>query len=142
MRRINDQRQWSKQEMHEFWSIRIMDVSFQFCLKIIIVVTYNNMNSYKPCFVAFTKRLKESLNFWNISINSISGGGLARIVSIPSPMSFFLDLRFLHNNAYKKTYYLEYVFNFFYTHIVFNLFSKITFSDVPIPETQRRRVVT
>lgn len=44
----------------------------------------------------FTKRLNESLNFWNISINSISGGGLARIVNIPSPMSFFFDLRFLY----------------------------------------------
>lgn len=47
-------------------------------------------------WIVFTKRLNESLNFWNISINSISGGGLARIVNIPSPMSFFFDLRFLY----------------------------------------------
>ncbi|MPC14552.1 Peptidyl-prolyl cis-trans isomerase H [Portunus trituberculatus] len=38
-------------------------------------------------------RLNESLNFWKISTNSLSGGGLARMDSNPSPMSFFLDFR-------------------------------------------------
>lgn len=45
--------------------------------------------------IVLTKRLKDSLNFWKMSMNSASGGGFALIVSIPSPISFLFDLRFL-----------------------------------------------
>lgn len=66
-----------------------------------------------------TKRLKESLNFWKMSTNSRSGGGLARMDKRPSPMSFFFDLRDLkqyevwmshlcsktwHSNIIQKTF--------------------------------------
>ena len=34
--------------------------------------------------VLHTNKLKESLNFWNISMKSLAGGGLALMVSIPS----------------------------------------------------------
>ena len=43
--------------------------------------------------LSFANKLKESLNFWKMSINSASGGGLALMDNIPSPRSFFLDLR-------------------------------------------------
>lgn len=43
----------------------------------------------------FTNRLKESLNFWKMSMYSASEGGRALMASIPSPCSFFLFLRLL-----------------------------------------------
>ena len=45
------------------------------------------------CAFSLARRLNDNLNFWNISSNSLSGGGLALMDSIPSPRSFFLDFR-------------------------------------------------
>ena len=52
---------------------------------------------------SLARRLNDNLNFWNISSNSLSGGGLALMDSIPSPRSFFLDflLRLLFSSSRK-----------------------------------------
>ena len=55
------------------------------------------------CAFSLARRLNDNLNFWNISSNSLSGGGLALMDSIPSPRSFFLDflLRLLFSSSRK-----------------------------------------
>ena len=55
----------------------------------------------RPDIRPLTNKLKESLNFWKMSMYSGSLGARALIDSIPSPCSFFFDLRDLINHKYR-----------------------------------------
>jgi hypothetical protein len=65
------------------------------------------MDSIGVVMRALTSRLKDNLNFWKMSTNSISGGGLALMDSMPSPMSFFFDFLFLQKKQVQENFRLE-----------------------------------
>lgn len=56
-----------------------MNVGFQFRLK-----RTTNKNADQVHAKDLTRRMKPSLNFWKISMKSFPGGGLARMVNMPS----------------------------------------------------------
>jgi hypothetical protein len=83
--------------MYQFWCVWIVDMGLEKKIKInilkLIIIKKIKADFENFSTFSFARRLKESLNFWKISTNSRSGGGLARIESIPSPRSFFFDFR-------------------------------------------------